>query len=300
MGEERKTAENKKEITKHYYFYLKEPVQERYYEILHTEPKLSFKLNDILVKFYSLNEKVPVELMVFEIDESKGDHELIANSLKEYITSIIKLTYSLEFKFSHIQPRVNKTYFKGEPEPNIDDVGFRFEYKPTDLRFNKENFLRFLQYFSQKPLEVELFTESLDFTSNPLIRYAQLYKIIEFTYHFEGMPKAKSILKGSSFAEVCHKFNYDGKTGNELIDFIVDLRDKCDHLKKRTNKKEKYGFALSNIHDRRLVHNFIPTMQKICAKVISPDLEVQIPQGNVNVLNETPLKQFKNEKKDIN
>lgn len=103
-------------------------------------------------------------------------------------------------------------------------------------------------------------TETID-------KYAKFYKVIEFLYS-PRTGKTTDDLKKSSFpnyiSSITKRFPspYQHKTADEIIDELVNARNKCDHLKK------KFGYSSDEIQDLKEVDSLLPVIAEIANYVL--------------------------------
>ena len=254
------------------YHFFSEPIKEEYTFGDDRKYLLEFSINDCKLRLYQDKDEF-IEMLRIDIENPDRDPYFIAHYFKKYIQSILRLSYVMSFRFSKFQFLTVSEFDEGKEKPKVNTGTIKLQMENTNLIFNKEHFIGMLKQFSKKPTQIDLLSSSLDYISDPINSYSNLYKIIEYEFHASGDKGAKQILKNSAFKIIVGKFTYDKKTGNTLIDLIVDLRDKCNHLK---NGKfgTKFGFSPSNINDIKEIQKFIPTMQKICAQVIDSGFQI--------------------------
>lgn len=256
------------EKKKHSYFYFANPLKEKDYSADPSKICFEFEINKKKIRLYKDDEGF-VEIL--RIDAGYEKEEIEANQIKSFIQSILKLSYARDFSFSPLIFRANY-----EDESEIEE-GVRLKLfwgKKEKPQFNKDTAKKMFHFFREKPNQLILLANNLDIKTNHIERYTNLYKIIEFEYHFSNMRNAKEILKGNGgFREIVSKYSYKDKSVDELIEYLVELRDKCSHFKKK-EEGTPYGFSSSNIEHQRELSSFLPTMIKICAKVISPGFEI--------------------------
>ena len=262
-------AKDNKIIT---YYYFNEPTKDKYTIGDDRTPIKEFTINDCKIKIY-INEESLIEMLRIDIINPDRESDFIANYLKNYVQSLLRLSYSGNFKFSRFVMKHTGEFNNGEEIPRVNSGNIKLEHANNKPQFNEHFFNVILPIFAEKTLQIELLANNLDDIDNPLDTYANLYKIIEFEFHPSEERGAKKSLKTSGFKNITEKFNFEGKTGEDLIDYIVDLRDKCNHLKKKGTGL-KYGFSLSNINDKKEVQKFLPIMRKICAQAINPGFEI--------------------------
>ncbi len=255
------------------YHYYSEPVKDKYVFGDNRESLIDFTINDCKLRLYK-DESGFIEMLQIEIINPDRDPDFIAHYLKQYVQAILRLCYAGYFKFSKVVSKMSGEFNDETDKPKVNTGTLDLTKEEHDPIFDSRIFLQMLQLFSKKPSQLDLLSSNLDFIDDPIGCYSSLYKIIEFEFHLrEDRRDTKVILKNSKLKNIATKFNYEGKTGDSLIDYIVDIRHKCDHLKD-SKFGTKFGFSPSNINDVKEVKKFIPTMRKICAQVIDTGFEV--------------------------
>jgi len=251
------------------YFYFANPTQKEYALSDFGDSRLEFSINNAKVRIY--NDKDDL-VRILRIDVDVFDDDKTPNYIKNTIQSVLKLTYAKDFLFSKFVVRANLS-----DDSNSDIKNFRVKLRytlPKRPLFDEELIKGTINLFRKKPTQLDLLASNLDLQSNHIEKYCNLYKIIEFEYHLFNERDAKTILKKNiSFKKILSKYKYQDKSVDEFIDYIVDLRDKCSHLKK-IGYKEAFGFSPSNIEHQRELSDLLPLMAKICAQVINPNFEI--------------------------
>ena len=264
MKEEYRNLGEKKWV----YFYFANPTEKEYHLLDFGNPKLEISINDAQIKIYANKEGF---VKILKIDTGVFDDDKTPNYIKNTIQSVLRLTYAKDFSFSKFVVKAIYT----DSNSDIGNFGIKLGYsQPKKPSFNGELIKGTINLFKEKPTQLDLLANNLDLHSNHIERYSSLYKIIEFEYHLFNERDAKIILKKNKrFREILSKYNYQNKSVDELIDYLVDLRDKCSHFKK-VGDKEAFGFSPSNIEHQRELSNILPLMAKICAQVITPNFEI--------------------------
>lgn len=258
------------------YYYFCEPTREEYVIGDVRKSILVFHIGEHKLQLYT-DENKKIDMLRIDILKTDEDSNSVAHTLKQYVQSVLRLCYEGGFKFSRLQFKaVNEYDSEKETEPSMPEGLFKLTHEVHKPVFNDKLFLGMLHTFSQKPIQLDLFCSKLDYIDDPLTCYSNLYKIIEFEYHSaEEIKKAKDILKKSTLMKIAKEINHEGKTGEDLINYIVDLRNECDHLKRsKFGNGKKFGFSSANLKDTAKIQRFIPLMRKICAKVIDPTFEI--------------------------
>ncbi|MBI2655456.1 hypothetical protein HYX06_03470 [Candidatus Woesearchaeota archaeon] len=255
------------------YYFFSEPIKDNYDFRDDREFLIEFTINNCKLRLYK-DQSNFIEMLKIEIINSDREPDFIAHYFKRYIQAVLRLCYLVEFKFSKVSSKMIGEFSDETDKPKLKEGKFIFTIENVVPVFNRQMFLNMLQLFSKKPSQVDLLSSNLNFIDDPIGSYSNLYKIIEFEFHrSDDKRDTKIILKASKLKEIVTKFNYEGKTGDSLIDYIVDMRHKCDHMK-GSEFDTKFGFSPSNINDIKEVQKFIPTMIKICAHVIDPGFEI--------------------------
>jgi len=255
------------------YNYYSEPVKDKYTFGDDRKALIEFSINDCMLKLYQ-DENKHIEMLRIDIVNPDRDSNFIAHYLKNYVQSVLRLSYAMDFKFSRIISKMIGEFTDEKDKPKVNTGTFDLTKEKKEPIFNAQMFSQMLNLFSKKAPQIDLFTSDLDFINDPIGCYFNLYKIIEFEFHLsEDRRKTKEILKASPLKQITNKFTFDNKTGNDLIEYIIDTRHKCDHLKD-SKFGTIFGFSQSNINDVKEVQKFIPTMRKICAKVIDKGFEI--------------------------
>ena len=88
-----------KEKYSYSYYYFSEPIKEEYDVSDERKPILKFNLNGCDISIYSDNEE-RIDMVKVYMDRPKDEPDLIANAIKSYIQSILRLSYALDFRIS--------------------------------------------------------------------------------------------------------------------------------------------------------------------------------------------------------
>jgi len=271
IGNKTNTAKSEDNNSWVRYWYFAEPTKNTYKLDGDRKPIINLKVDNGKIAIY-LDENEKVEIIRLDINSKPKDSDLIAKQISTYVQSILRLTYAGYFKLSKV---LMKAQDKSGGWLSESPKEFDVHQETHSPKFDKENFKVFSHFFSKKPEQTNLLAESIDAEANLIEKYSNLYKIIEYEYHLSGTRDAKTSLKLGGLRNIIRSFVHKGKSSDDLIDYIVDLRDKCNHLKK-IPAGGKYGISFSDTEAMRELSDFIHIMQQICTKVISPNADFSL------------------------
>lgn len=106
-------------------------------------------------------------------------------------------------------------------------------------------------------------------------KYTHYFKIIEDLYVPEGARKIKCILKQSPIREIIQQYVTEQNLPycpDNLIDNLVDLRDKCSHLKQSKSQKQgrqQFGYSHTVLPELQEINKMIPIIREIARRVLN-------------------------------
>lgn len=178
---------------------------------------------------------------------------------------------------------VSTAWYRGESIPETEEEKLEIGDRPYFIRMNlvecpmepKFDSSQFVNRVSQTQMDFVLIQQHNHAaqTKHPIDRYLAYYKIIEDTFSTTTNIPAKTMLSRSSMLKGVYKSAFypprSNKKYQNFISEIVDIRDKCSHLKRSSN----FGYITNDERIQTEVEKYIDLMHYITYRLITKNNE---------------------------
>jgi len=253
-------------MKKAYEYFLVEPTQEKYVDNDSIEPlfitKVEIKKKIYEVALFSTQNRIyMLRIMIPNLENEVMPEEDVCHvqEIKEHMLSVLRITYSSKVSIFPISIRC----FGEQGNPPGLSIDFKESINP-DFKIDKQNILSTFIATSGVRHQIKLISDSQDRRIPLQYQYLSLYKLLELEF------KQRGGWQEPEFSKFLSKFKDDflkgGVTKKNLKNYIIELRDKCAHIK---NKKEIFGVTELNAKSTIEIERFLPFLIYICTSLLN-------------------------------
>jgi hypothetical protein len=206
--------------------------------------------------------RVKIPNLPHEIFPEWADPDL--NLIKNHMSAAIRSTYDLNFCYADYPDIYNFVHAGHGP-----DLALQLDYEDRKIFIPEKVKGVFVHTLPFREV-LALYMDGGDARIPLQYRYLSLYKIIELNYSSSRKWDFDSL---NPFLEPFSKEFLALGFAKNLFTTLIEIRDKCAHIRTGTGDRQKLGVTQLNHREAKLVRKLLPLLQSIAEAVLNSKLD---------------------------